>query len=98
MRINQFENAYGICKLDLSEHKNKLENVVIYASNGVFKTSFARALDQLRQGEAERVKDRLIGEKFSCEIEHEGQQYTEKDQFENVIVYSPELYENKNLI
>ena len=36
MRINQFENAYGICKLDLSEYKNKLENVVIYASNGVF--------------------------------------------------------------
>ena len=98
MRINQFENAYGICKLDLSEYKNKLENVVIYASNGVFKTSFARTIDQLRQGKAERVKDRLTGEKFSCEIEHEGQQYTEKDQFENVIVYSPELYENKNLI
>lgn len=98
MRINQFENAYGICKLDLSECKNKLDNVVIYASNGVFKTSFARALDQLRQGEAKRVKDRLTDKKFNCEIEHEGHQYTEKDQFENVIVYSPELYENKNLI
>lgn len=92
MKISKYENAFGIKEIKSS---CDLSNSVIYASNGVFKSSFARSLYFCANGESEKVFDRLTNEPFSAEISVFNKTLTHKDTFDNILVYSKELKSNK---
>ncbi len=91
MLIKKYENAFGIKKIKTSLD---LSNSVIYASNGVFKSSFAKSLNHCSKGENQMVLDRLTNEEFIAEVEIFGRKLTEKDIFDNILVYSKELETN----
>lgn len=60
MLSGRFENCYGIKELDMGAGINfsQSNKAIIYAPNGVMKTSFAKVFDDLAKGEASR--DRLF--------------------------------------
>lgn len=88
--INKMENAFGIKKMSINVQNGKqLKNVVIYAPNGTFKTSFAKTFDSLSKNE--RVFDRLTGEdlKYDCYIG--SQKVSDSVLKDNMIVFSREI-------
>ena len=94
MKVNKFIRAYGIKELFVNlegGNSKDLGNQIIYAPNGVFKTSFARAMKKLSEGKGKEVTDRLYDTKFKCDIEIDGVSYDESSKIDNIIVYSREL-------
>lgn len=59
-------NCFGINKLNHNFDFTKSNTVVVYASNGIMKTSFANTFQELSKGKAPR--DRLFGKATSCLI------------------------------
>ena len=61
IRLLKFHNAFGIksLKVNLPGSNHILKNCSIYASNGVFKTSFSRTFDFLAKGNIDSIEDRL---------------------------------------
>jgi len=55
----ELENCFGINKLKHTFDFTKSNTIVIYASNGVMKTSFANTFQELSKGGM--PKDRLFG-------------------------------------
>ncbi|HOO68230.1 MAG TPA: hypothetical protein PLC53_02565 [Bacilli bacterium] len=94
MKIEEFMNAYGIKKIRIDCNEKVLNNCAIYAPNGIFKSSFAKAIYNLSEGKGLEVEDKLTGEKFKCNIEKDGQIYNENSKLENVLVYSKEVGDN----
>lgn len=92
MKITKFQNAYGIKSLKLNlENSDLNKSSVIYAPNGVFKSSFSKAIYELSRGNGTKVKDRLSEKLFECVISVNDKQYTQNDKLENVLVYSREI-------
>lgn len=99
IRVEEFKNAYGIKQLyiDLEGGKSKeLGNQIIYAPNGVFKTSFARAMKKLSYSKGSEVRDRVLDAMFKCKLEIDGVSYDESSTIENIIVYSRELLDEQD--
>lgn len=96
MIINKFDNAYGIKGLNLKSLSGELNNLCIYASNGIFKSSFSRALFNLAENNSQHIRDRIKDKKFEYEILKDGVNYKTDDGqiIPNLIVYSKELYED----
>lgn len=96
VKIDRFNNAYGIKGLNLKGLNNELFNMCIYASNGIFKSSFSRAMFNLTENNGEEIKDRIKDKKFEYDIKLEGENYKSDDNkiIPNLIVYSKELYED----
>lgn len=90
--INEFKNGYGIKKLKIRGNPEMLRNVSIYASNGIFKTSFAKVIYDLDSNPA-NICDRLTGDSFVSDIK------IGNDNFDNkkhpVIVFSKDILDKK---
>ena len=99
MIINKFDNAYGIKGLNLKSLNGILNNMCIYASNGVFKSSFSRAFFNLTEKNGEVIKDRIKDKRFEYDISVNEVNYSTDDTkiIPNLIVYSKELYEEKSV-
>ncbi len=91
MKIRKFENAYGISKLNWHSNLNKedVANYVIYAPNGTFKTSFAKAFANWNT-----AKDELNNADFVSDIEFCGVKYTNNDDFSDALVFTRDIYSN----
>lgn len=63
-------NCFGINQLQHEFDFSKSNSCVVYASNGVMKTSFANTLQELSKGKL--PKDRLFGKPTSCKIQING--------------------------
>lgn len=59
-----FENCFGINKLDKEFDFTSSGSVVIYASNGTMKTSFANTFVELSKGKM--PTDKLFGNPTKC--------------------------------
>lgn len=103
MKIEYFNNAYGIKELKPQECFNDEngENLIIYAPNGTFKSSFSKAFYNWNQGQ---VKDFINDIDFKCKIKIGESETVFPEKIDNVLVYSRELeddnhYEHiKNLV
>lgn len=71
------ENCFGINNLKHTFDFVKSNTMVIYASNGIMKTSFANTFQELSQGKIPR--DRLFGKKTSCSIKVDSRDINAKD-------------------
>lgn len=71
------ENCFGINKLKHSFGFTKSNTIVIYASNGIMKTSFANTFQELSKGKA--PKDRLFGKATSYSIKVDNNDIDAKD-------------------
>lgn len=95
IRINSLTNAFGIKKLSYRKIGKDLGNCIIYARNGVFKSSFARTLHYLSNGYDDQIMDRITGKQSICDIEilkNDGEVINNlEDKF---LVFSREIYEN----
>ena len=65
-----FENCFGINKLDKEFDFTSSGSVVIYASNGTMKTSFANTFVELSKGKM--PTDKLFGNPTKCSVEVDG--------------------------
>lgn len=65
----KMKNCFGINELDhnfvFSDKKNAY---IIYARNGVFKTSFAKTLHYYQKGETDKIQDLIFGKKSKFSI------------------------------
>lgn len=94
MKLNiELKNCYGIQYLNQDFDFSECKNFVIYASNGVMKTSFARTFLQLQQKLEPR--DELHGLKSTCDIKFGDDKITSND----IFVIKPYLsrYESENM-
>lgn len=71
------ENCFGINKLKHSFCFIKSNTIVVYASNGIMKTSFANTFQELSKGKTPR--DRLFGKVTSCSIKADSNEIDVKD-------------------
>lgn len=71
------ENCFGINKLKHSFSFTKSNTIVVYASNGIMKTSFANTFQELSKGKTPR--DRLFGKVTSCSIKSDNNDIDTKD-------------------
>lgn len=95
--INKMENAYGIKKLRINiDDKKELFQELIYSRNGTFKTSFAKALNEINNGNYENIIDRLTNEKSNINIYISKEDETIKDLNNKFIIFSRDIYENNN--
>lgn len=81
------ENCFGINKLKHNFDFTKSNTVVVYASNGIMKTSFANTFQELSKGKIPR--DRLFGKPTSFLIKSDDNDIVTKDilvikSFENI--------------
>lgn len=86
MKISKFSNAYGISELKFN-YSNEISNSLIYASNGVFKTSFSKTMEKWGEGNATEVIDRLTNDVFEGEILFNGQTQTQNHTFNSCLIY-----------
>lgn len=59
-------NCYGIKQLEYVFDFEKCKNYLIYASNGMMKTSFTKTFSALRSGK--KPKDEIYGKKTTCDV------------------------------
>lgn len=71
------ENCFGINKLKHSFSFTKSNTIVVYASNGIMKTSFANTFQELSKGGTPR--DRLFGKEASYSIKVDNNEIEIKD-------------------
>ncbi len=71
------ENCFGINKLKHNFDFTKSNTIVVYASNGIMKTSFANTFQELSKGKA--PKDRLFGKLTTCSIKMDNNDIDAKD-------------------
>lgn len=74
-RLNvNFENCFGIKKLQHEFCFNESNNVnVIYAKNGLMKTSFSRVFKSIQDGKTNEIRDKIYGkEPVRFDIKKEG--------------------------
>ncbi|WP_288437223.1 hypothetical protein [uncultured Chryseobacterium sp.] len=71
------ENCFGINKLEHNFDFTKSNTIVVYASNGVMKTSFANTFQELSKGKT--PKDRLFGKVTFCSIKMDNHDIDVKD-------------------
>ena len=95
LEILKMKNAFGIKDLRVNVNNKKLlTQVLIYSSNGVFKTSFAKALHYLSIGKKSEIEDRITHE--NCEIDinlvDENEVKITDDLEGKIIVFYRELY------
>lgn len=98
VRLLKFKNAFGIkdLKVNLPGTTNHaLKNCSIYASNGVFKSSFSRTFDLLAKGEIDIIEDRLTGAKFAYDIQVGNEPIANHSS--KVLVFSKDIYDIINL-
>lgn len=66
----KMKNCFGINELDhnfvFSDKKNAY---IIYARNGVFKTSFAKTLHYYQKGETDKIQDLIFGKKVNFQLQ-----------------------------
>ncbi|MAZ72345.1 MAG: hypothetical protein CMC70_04275 [Flavobacteriaceae bacterium] len=63
-------NCYGINKLEQELTFGDFNTIVVYASNGIMKTSLANTFNAIQKGE--QPKDRLFNKPSTCEITCDG--------------------------
>lgn len=95
MKITTFKNAYGIKSLKTGELL--ISDCCIYASNGIFKTSFSKAIYEMTKGNGDVVSDRIRDIPFESEIDLFGNKVITNEILENVLVYSKEVYDELNV-
>lgn len=90
IKIKRFENVYGIKKLVSPELIEG--NTVIYAPNGVMKTSFSDGLDAISKGE--KPYDVFFDKPAKYEIDDNGRTITESstETSLNVLVFSDDYF------
>ena len=59
-------NCYGIKQLEYVFDFEKYKNYLIYASNGMMKTSFTKTFSALHAGK--KPKDEVYGKKTTCDV------------------------------
>ena len=106
--INNFKNVNGIKDLKdknntTNEEKHDAKIVIegdalIYAPNGGTKTSLAKGLESIANGEI--PKDRIFDKSGEYNIEIDDKRYTEKtpQKIDNILVYNYESYYQKLLM
>lgn len=88
LKINKFKNAFGIKELKINnESKPILCNNIIYAPNGVFKTSFARTFYNFSHNKD--VEERIKHKPFQYDIEYGTNKI--EDVREQILVFSKEI-------
>ena len=94
--ITQFENAFGIKKLNINNTNNGINNClmnnVVYAANGVFKTSFANTFECLKNSEP--VEERIEKVKFNYKIKIGSSNINSLDLRKKVLIFSREIMNN----
>lgn len=86
--ITNFENCFGIGKLNQEFDFTKSKTYLIYAPNGTMKTSFARTFDLISKKDAKNVPcDRIYNSRVSkCEILVDGKEINP----DNILVVNAE--------
>lgn len=62
----KFSNCYGIKQLEYDFDFKKHPNYLIYASNGMMKTSFTKTFQALRNGK--KPTDEVYGKRTTCDV------------------------------
>lgn len=94
LQIKKFKNAFGIKMLNVNHTSNGINNSLdcnlIYAANGVFKTSFCKTIDSLSRGEP--VEDRITEDSLEYELYIGGTNVDSIDNLEDkVLVFTNDL-------
>ena len=89
----KLENCYGIASLEHVFDFKKSNAVLVYAPNGVMKTSFAKTFKKLSEGQ--QPKEELYNRPSSFEVSIDGTEIRK----ENILVVEPfnSRYESENL-
>ena len=93
--INKMKNAFGIVNLSLNDKEPYFFQDVIYSRNGTFKTSFAKTLYEISNGNISKICDRIseikadLNIKIIDEFDNEMSELTNK-----FIVFSRDIYES----
>lgn len=106
MKINSLRNVFGI--KDMTSGVEQLGNSCIYASNGVFKTSFAKFMFYLSREDFDSIKEVVSNKTPKFDIEINGVQINEsikksnitdlqKKELSNIVVFSNSIYRNRTL-
>ncbi len=93
--INKMDNAFGIGRLSINiDDNNKLYQHIIYSRNGTFKSSFARTLYNVSNGNLKEIRDRIAKVPAALNISIENENGTILTNFENkFVVFSRDIYE-----
>ncbi len=99
LKVNKMENAYGIRSLRTNFSGDSLFfQAAIYSPNGIFKTSFSRAMYNISSNNLEDIEDRITHTKATIDLDlvDENGNIITKDLSNKVIVFSRELYNSSN--
>lgn len=75
----KFTNCFGIKKLEYTFDWAKHPNYIIYASNGMMKTSFTKTFQCISNGK--KPSDEIFGKKTICEVKKDDEELTKEDVF-----------------
>lgn len=93
LQIKKFSNAFGISKLKVNHTfggiNNSLDNNLIYAANGLFKTSFSKTMYNLSNGTL--VEDRITNQPFEYEMYIDGNDVNGMNLKEKILVFTKDL-------
>lgn len=95
IQIRKLKNAFGIKELNVNTDHNILDCNLIYAANGVFKTSFSKTLDNLINDE--RVYDRITNTDLEYDIFIDGKPINSINLKDKVVVFNNQLMKEENL-
>ena len=92
----KLQNCYGIKKLEHVFDFNKKSNYLLYASNGMMKTSFTKTMKAVAS--KKKPMDEVFERKTSCEILVDEVDETKPGMYYAVYKSPSEIYKNVTLI
>lgn len=106
LRIENINNVFGMKQL--SSSNECIGNSCIYASNGIFKTSFANFLFYLSRLEFDEIKERVLGKQpkyslkikgidFDQNIDEASISEEQRAVLNDLVVYSSSIYKGRTL-
>lgn len=96
LQIKKFNHGFGISKLSINNSSNSINNSLynnlIYAANGLFKTSFSKTMHNLSNGLL--VEDRISNQPFEYEMYIDGIDVNSVNLKEKIIVFTKDLMDD----
>ncbi|XMB67328.1 AAA family ATPase [Mycoplasmatota bacterium zrk1] len=95
--VRKLKNAYGIRKINFNIGDNNDKNLLIYAPNGTFKTSFAKTLKKLTDGE--KPEDLVFNDLTEYEVHLENRIFTQNEvkEFHQIVFYYEDLNKSRTI-
>jgi hypothetical protein len=97
IKVVKLKNSFGIKKINFNIGNDTDNNLLIYSPNGTFKTSFAKSLKRISDGE--KPEDLIFNDNTEYEIHLESKvfKHNNLEPFEEIVFFSEDFNKGKQI-